>query len=242
MIQPGFDNQLISSFLLMLDYKILSRGQAYTNFSSEFFPIVSYDNNLYAYACPFKSLCNDSSISGANIISGVYLNGNYIGIGQSGLQYINHYQGVVYFNNQLPSNTVISGNYAVKDFTLELSDQPEYKLLFETKYTTNGKFAQTAAGIPLDEKTSPIIFLRVKIDDDKPFALGGYEDKTKIIRAIVIADSEYQRTAVCNILKDLCYSPFNITTQLPFDFNGNYTGISYIQNLTGKYVNGGFYH
>jgi len=239
MIQPGLDNQLISSFLLLLDYRILSRGQAYTNYSSLFYPITSYDQNLNIYSCPFKSLVNDIGISGANVLSGVYLNGNYVTIGQSGLQAINHYNGCLYFNQQLPNNTIISGNYAIKDFSIKISDQPEYKLLFETKYTTNGAYLQNPTGISLDSETSPIIYLRTKHDDNVPFALGGYEDKTKILRAIVIADTEYQRMAVVNILKDMCYSPFYITTQVPFDAFGSYTGIPY--SYTGLPQNNNYF-
>ncbi len=226
-MNPQFDNKLMSSFLLLLDHRIQDKGSAFTNYSSQLFPVTSYVNGKYAYASPFKQLCNDTSISGANVMSGVYLNGHYVSIGQSGLSAINHYQGAVYFNNVLPSNTIVSGNYAIKDFSIELTDQPEYKLLFQTKYLASNKYNQTLSGLDLDTKTSPIIFLRTKSDDNVPFALGGIENKTKVVRAIVIADTEYQRTAVCNILKDMTFSPFFLTNTLPFDAMGNMTGINY---------------
>lgn len=232
-IQPQYENKLISSFLLHIDHRIQSYGLAYTNYSGLLYPIPSMIYGQYAYATPFKQLCNDISVSGAQIMSGVYLNGNHVSIGQSGLSAINHYEGAVFFNNPLPANTVVSASYAVKDFSVEITDQPEYKLLFETKYLTSTKYNQTLSGLDLDTKTSPIIFLRSKVGNPEPFALGGIENKKKTIRAIVIADTEYQRVAVCNILKDLMYSPFYITTQLPFDAAGNMTGINYnFNNLT----------
>lgn len=227
MIQPQFENKLISSFLLHIDHRIQDKGLAYTNYTSQLYPIPSMIYGQYAYAAPFKQLCNDISISGAQVMSGIYLNGNYISIGQSGLSAINHYEGAVFFNNPLPANSIISGRYSVKDFSIEITDQPEYKLLFETKYLTSSKYNQTLSGLDLDTKTSPIIFLRSKIGNPEPFALGGIENKKKTIRAIIIADNEYQRVAVCNILKDLMFSPFFITTQLPFDAEGNMTGINY---------------
>lgn len=230
MIQPQYDNKLLSAFLLLIDHQVQSKGLAYTNYSSRFFPVASQIQGQYAYAAPFKSLCNDVSVSGANIMSGVYLNGNYVTIGQSGLAAINHYNGAVYFKNPLPANVIVSGNYAIKDFSIELTDQPEYKLLFETKYVSSPKYDQTLSGLDLDVKTSPIIFLRTKNDDDEPFALGGIEKKSKIVRAIVIADTEYQRMAVCNILKNMMYSPFYLTPTLPFDSMGNYTGLAYNYN------------
>lgn len=226
-IQPQYDNKLLSSFLLLIDHKVQEKGLAYTNRSSLLYPVASSYYGKYAYATPYKQLCNDVSISGANILSGVYLNGNYISIGQSGLSAINHYQGAVYFNNPLPTNSVVSGNYAVKEFSVELTDQPEYKLLFETKYYPYNQYNQTLSGLAIDERTSPIIMIRTKHDDDVPFALGGIENKKKTIRAIVVADNEYQRTAVCNILKNMMYSPFYLTNTLPFDGMGNMTGINY---------------
>lgn len=234
MILPQLDNKIMSSFLLLIDNKIQSKGGAFTNFSSQFYPIKnSYVQGQYAYSAPFRQLVNDTSISGATVISGVYLNGNYINIGQSGLRSINHYQGTLYFNNQLPHNTIISGNYSIKDFSIEITDQPEYKLLYESSYIPSNKYNQTLSGLDLDVKTSPIIFLRTKNDNPEPFALGGIENKKKTIRAIVIANTEYQRMAVCCVLKDMMYSPFYITNDLPFDAVGNNTGINYnYNNLT----------
>jgi hypothetical protein len=222
-----FDNKLLSSFLLLIDHKIQQKGQAFFNHSSQFYPISSNIQGQYVYSLPFKQICNDTSISGANIISGVYLNGNPITIGQSGLVSLNHYDGACYFSSPLPKNTVISGDYAIKDFSINLTDKQEYKLLFETVYKTNNMYVQTLSGLSLDTRTFPIVYLKTKNDENKPFALGGIENKTKVIRAIVIADTEYQRTAVTNILKDMCYSPFYLYSGIPFDSMGNFTGKNY---------------
>ena len=227
MISPQLDNQLLSSFLLTLDHRILDKGTAYTNYSSLFYPVDSYYQGQYIYSCPFRSLVNDVSISGANVISGLYINNNFVTIGQSGLQSINPYLGAAFFNSPLPDNSVVSGNYAVKDFSIKISDQPEWKLLFESEYIINGKYAQTPTGLPLDTETSPIIFLRTKSAVVNPIGLGGWEDNVKVVRAIVIADTEYSRTAVCNIMKNMLYSPLYITTNVPFAADGSYTGVNY---------------
>jgi hypothetical protein len=228
-----YDNQLLSAFLLLIDNKIQQNGAAYTNYSGLFYPIKSNIQGQYIYGLPFKQIVNDTSISGANIMSGVYLNGNYITIGQSGLQAINHYDGAAYFNTSLPKNTVISGNYAIKDFSVYLTDQPEYKLLMETAYEKNNMYSQNLSGLPLDVRTYPVIFLKTKNDENVPFALGGIENKTKTIRAVVISDTEYKKIAVSNILKDMLYSPFYLNEGLPFDAMGSYTGVPYnFDNLT----------
>lgn len=222
-----FDNKLLSSFLLLIDHKIQQKGQAFSNYSSQFYPISSNIQGQYVYSLPFKQICNDTSVSGAQIMSGLFINGTYTTVGSGNLVSINHYDGAAYFNTQLPKNTVISGDYAIKDFSIYLTDQPEYKLLFETVYKTNNMYVQTLSGLSLDTRTFPIIYLKTKNDENKPFALGGIENKTKVIRAIVIADTEYQRTAVANILKDMCYSPFYLYSGVPFDSMGNFTGKNY---------------
>lgn len=226
-MQPQFDNRVISSFLLMLDHEIQKRGQAYANQSSLFYPVRNPVSNSYAYAAPFKQLSNDTSVTGATIMSGIYLNNHFVIVGQSGLQAINHYKGTVYFNSALPTNTVISGSYATKEFNVELVDQPEWKLLFETQYISSNMFNQALSGLPLDTKTTPSIFIRTKVQGNKPFSLGGMDDKTLHIRAIVVVDNEFQRLGVCDILKNLNYRPLPIVNSTPFDSLGNMTGVNY---------------
>lgn len=222
-----FDAKYISSFLLFLDHRIQNEALAFSNYSGLLYPINSSIQGLYSYATPFKQLCNDTSISGANIMSGVYLNNNFVAIGQSGLYAINHDQGAAYFTSQLPQGTVISGRYSIKDFNVVLTDQIEYKLLFETKYVTNSKFNQVLSGLPLDTKTSPAIFLKVKSSENKPFAFSRIDDNSLKIRAVIIADNEFQKITVGNVLKNLNYSQFNIVNYTPFDYLGNFTGINY---------------
>lgn len=233
------DNKIISSLLLFIDHEIQKNGQAYANYSGRFYPISGGIQGLTAYAAPFKPLVNDTSISGANVMSGVYVNGNYVSVGQSGLHSINHDQGTVYFNSPLPASAVVSGNYAIKEFGVNLTDQTEQKLLFETKYLTNTKHNQVLSGLPLDTKTSPALFVKVREMENLPFAFGRIDDNNLKIRVIVITDNEFQRVGVCNILKNLNLRTFPIYSTLPFDRNGAFTGVNYnfdtINAETGYY-------
>lgn len=227
-MQPQLDNKIISSFLLYVDNRVQQRGEAYYNTNGLFYQTQSNINGLYAYTSPYKQLCNDISITGANILSGVYLNNNYVSIGQSGLVAINHYDGAIYFNSGLPKNTIISGNFAIKDFSVYLSDQPDFKLLFETKYYTNPKYGNIPkSGLPLDVKTAPAIYITVKTQENKPLVFGGIDDNAIQLRAVVIAENAYQKIGVCNILKNLFMRPFRLVESTPFDYLGNMTGINY---------------
>jgi hypothetical protein len=201
------------------------------------YPVQTKLGGYYAYSTPFRQLVNDTAVSGANVMSGVYLNGNFVTIGQSGLSMINHDLGTAYFNTALPSNTVVSGRYAIKDFSVQYTNQLEYKLLFETKYVTNSKFNQVLSGLAADVKTCPAIFLKPKVTENLPFSFGGLDDNSFKIRAVLIADSEFQRIVACNVLKNLNLQTFRIASSTPFDYLGNYTGLVYNYN-TLSFISG----
>jgi hypothetical protein len=163
------DNILMSSMLMWMDHVILKKGEAYKNFSSQFYPVSNIYNGFYTYGLPFKQVVCDSSISGANILSGVYVNNNFKTIGQNNLTGISPQNGQVYFTSGQGTNN-ISGNYAVKDFNLYLTNQPEEEILFESQYQARPKTTQTPTGLAIEAITYPCIFLKnnggIKIADD----------------------------------------------------------------------------
>ena len=77
-MKPQYDNKLLSSFLLYLDNKILSKGEAFVNHSGLFYPVENFFNGYYTYAAPYKQIVSDASITGANKLTGIYLDGNFI--------------------------------------------------------------------------------------------------------------------------------------------------------------------
>jgi hypothetical protein len=226
-----FDHQLLSSFALFLDNQIQSKGAAFTNYSGRLYPTASPITGVYAYSSPFRGLCYDDSVSGANVMTGVYLNGTFVGVGTSGLSRINHELGTVYFTGALPTNTVVSGRYALKQFNISITDEPDYKLLFETKYMVNSKFNQTLTGLAPDVKLAPAIYLKPKNFENKPFAFGRIDDNTIDMRAIIIADNQFNRIGVCNILRNLNMTTFPLITSTPLNVLGEYTGATF--NYTG---------
>lgn len=224
------DARMLSSFWLFVDHEIQRQGAAFVNKGGLFYPSTNKVAGLYTYACSYKQLCNDTSISGANILSGVSLNGNFVTIGQSGLNSINHYDGTVTFSSQLPTSTVVSGNFAVKDFSVYISDEPDYKVLMETKFHTNPKYAQQATGVALDAKTMPGIFLVPKQRVNDPIAFGGIDDNALTLRAVVLCENISQRINVCNILANLKWKPFALIGATQLDYLGNMTGVNYNYN------------
>jgi len=225
-MKAQFENKVMSSLLLKVDNHMLNQGEAFTNYSSLFYPPQSLYNNYYTYAAPFKQLVADDSIPNATVMKTVYVNGTQKNVGSSNLHGVNHFQGQVYFTAD-QGNAVISGNYSVKDFNIYLSNDPEQKILFETKHHLNPRFSQQLSGLAPDAQPFPAIFIKNMGGTQTPAALGGLKDRGIKARLVVLADSNYKLDAACSILKDLHYTYIPIVSDLPFDALGAYTGLDY---------------
>lgn len=227
-MKVNFQNTLTSSFLLYLDNTVLKRGDAYTNVSGNFYPVTGVYNGYYTYAAPYKQIVSDTSISGANQLTGIYLDGTFITPGQSGLVAINHYDGQVIFSSNKNSNT-ISGNYAIKDYNVYLTDKAEDYLLFTTKIEPKSRKGIPTRGLEINEITYPAIFLRLDSSKNDPFAFGGTDMTKTYYRTIIMSNSMFSLDAVCGILRDSSHNFFNLVNNNDLRLNAMsaYTGLSY---------------
>lgn len=218
-MKAQLDNILMSSMIMWMDNILLSEGEAYQNYNSKFYPITNIYNGFYTYGLPFKQVVSDSSITGANILSGVYINNVFTTVGQSNLTGINPNLGQVYFTTNQNSNT-LSGIYSVKDFNIYLTNQPEEELLFETQYQTRPKISQNPTGLAIESITYPCIFLKNNGGANEPFALGGMDNTIMEVRAVVLADNMFNLDAVCSILKDTARRYVPLINNSPFNTFG----------------------
>jgi hypothetical protein len=235
-MKAQFENVLMSSMVLWFDHTLIKKGEAFSNYNSEFYPITNIYNGYYTYGAPFKNLIRDESITGVNIISGVYLNNNFITTGQSGLVAINADQGQLYFNSGL-NNPTISGNYAVKDYGIYLTNENEEKILFETKFNLNPKTTENPTGLPINAQTYPAIYLKNNGGNNTPLAFGGLDSSNINVRAIVISDSIFSMDAVSSIFKDTArtYIPIIQPSEMPFNsLNGLKSRYNYDLLTTGR--------
>tara|TARA_A100001201_G_C4061027_1_gene192694 strand:+ start:209 stop:1138 length:930 start_codon:yes stop_codon:yes gene_type:complete len=250
---PQFDNRLMSSFLLWFDHNLTRRGEAFTNTSGAFYAVDNLINGYYTYGAPFKQFVSDFSVTGtgnlypnkastkhANIPTGVYLSGVFTPIGTNGLSGINYDQGQIYMTYEVENpDTSISGDYAVKDFNVYLTNEPEEKLLFETKFNLTPKTNETQTGLASNQITYPAIFLRHNGSRNEPFAFGGYDSTTFNIRAIVLADSQFNLDAVCSIFRDVSRTHVTLlqTSDMPYNSLGSFksgNNYSYTGLIKGK--------
>jgi len=229
-----FDHKAVSSLLLYLDHYVLKKGQAYKNFGSRFYPGPQIYNGLYTYYLPFKQIIADSSIAGAQVMSGIYLNNSFIMPGQSGLVDINFEQGQVYFSSDV-STSLLSGNFAVKDFNVKLTSLPDETLLFETKYSSRPKTSRQITGLAPETETYPVLFLRNEGGENVPFAMGGQDQTQILIRGAVFSDSQYNLDGLFSILRDRVrtFIPMLEVDEMPFNsYGGLKSGVYHYDNLT----------
>ena len=243
-----FDNRVMSSFLLWFDHTLLKDGEAFTDTSSWFYPVENLHNNLYTYGAPYKQFVSDHSVTGTGVAfanktvqipSGIYLDGVQLGTGTSGFSGINYEQGQVYFGTQITTpETRLSGDYAIKDFNVYLTNEPEEKLLFETKFNLRPKTSETPTGLASNSITYPAIFLRYNGSHNEPLAFGGFDMTTINQRAVVLADNQFNLDAVCSIFRDKVRSYFTLlgTGDMPYNTLGDYkSGVPW--SYTGVTVN-----
>lgn len=229
------DNLVHSSAYLWLDNLVGRTAEGYQNTSSRFYQTDSNINGLYAYGAPFKQFVSDSSVSGAQIPTGVYVGGSFIPKGTSGLIDINYKDGEVYFSS--PVNQTISGYYAVKDFNIYLTDEAEEKIIFETKYNIRPKIQRnSASGALKADIVAPCIFIKDEESNNEPMFFGGVEWVKYKYSLYIFSDNKYNINALEGYLKDSVrnYFPLISKNESPYNNLGGFNSGYF--NYTGFYA------
>lgn len=238
MIKSTPINDLYYSFGMFIDRQVCQRGAAFTNVSSLYYNVSDPElPNLSVYAAPFKQSISDYSISGANIPTGVYVNGNLAGRGQSGLINFDFLNNRVIFSGGM-NNYTVSGNYSVKDFNVYLSTSSDEELIYETAFQIQASYAKPLSGLSKYSLTVPGIFVVNSNMANNTYSFGGLVETTMNIHCIVLASSKDQLDAVGSLLIDEKYQMFPIIppNYLPYNYYGDYkTGLGNYNYLT--YVN-----
>lgn len=241
-MKTHFYNELAGSIVLWLDNRILTQGEAFYNIDSNFYRVNNY-KGLTAYAAPYKQFIYDSSISGARVITGVYVNGNFVTTGQSGFLGINYEEGLALFNSN--QNISVSGRYSAKEINVKLTSEPEEFLIFDTKYYNKNQIFGTS-GNNTNQQPYPIVYVRLDNGFNEEFAMGGEETSKNSAKLILICENQFQLDALKGILMDSArgYVPLYYKGEYPFNSYGslinnfNYTGLkSYkIENNQANFI------
>ena len=232
------ENKVMASFMLYVDNKICTKGRAFDNYASFFNETRQEYSSIYGYGSPFRQFIIDESVTNSpTIMTGAYLDGDPIHLGTSGFHSINHNKGHLYFTQQITGENRLSGNFAVKEYNIYLTNNTEAEVLFETKHHSNPKIIEDAQPLDPDTKTYPAIFIKTTNSNNVPFAYGGIDNTIMDVRCIILSDSSFSLDAVCSILRDLSRTtvPF-VQDDLPLNSLGAYSGqaLNYTGIATGE--------
>ena len=197
-----FQHKLTTSFSLWFDNFLLKKGNAYTNTTGDFFYYEDprLDSTYTAYGSPYKQWVTDSSITGATIPSGVYIDGGFSG--RSNGVVLDFENGRALISGSV-TDSAVTGEFSVKDFNIYLTNDTEDDLIVENKYVVNSRLPSGPWTYiaPYDDVV-PAVFLSTASAENKPFAFGGMEDTVTQAKGVVLADNPYQLDGVLSIFMD----------------------------------------
>jgi hypothetical protein len=208
-----FQHRATTSFFLWFDNYLLKKGQAYSNKTGKFYNYSDdrLDSRYKAFGSPYKQWVTDSSIAGADVPSGVWINNTFTSRSNNLILDFENGRTLV---SGVADTATITGAFAVKDFNIYFTNEGEEDLLVDKKYNSNPRIFSSAQNYvqPYDQVV-PAIFLSSESINNQPFAFGG-EDTTKIsMKAVVMAENAYQLDGALSIFAD---SQNEVITNIPF--------------------------
>ncbi len=230
-MKPQFDNQIMSSLLLWFDHTLLDKGEAYQNTTGQFYNVSAEYAGLDTYSSSYSQIVSDASIAGATIPTGLYAGNTLVNVGDggsSGLYAIDYNNGRSYWSGDLSVD--VTGSFAIKDFNTFLTNSTEDEILFQTQYTNRNKVSTVVpTGLEPGSKTYPVVYLKNDGSYNEPLAFGGQDNTVMKVRAIVIADSQFEIDAIGSLFRDQRYRNIAIfeASEMPFDQYGYYRNSQY---------------
>ena len=202
--------------MLWFDNYLLRKGQAFSNQTGRFYNYSDdrLDSRYKAFGSPYKQWVTDSSIVGANIPSGVFVNGSFSGRSNNLMLDFDNGRALI---SGVANSASVSGSFAVKDFNIYFTNDGEEDLIVDRKFISNPRtYSASNSHIQPYDQVVPAIFISSQSMKNDPFAFGG-EDTTKIsMKAVILAENPYQLDGVLSIFAD---SNNEVIANIPFSGN-----------------------
>jgi len=213
-MKPQFIHSATTSFFLWFDNYLIKKGEAFSNKTGKLYHYADdrLDPRFETFGSPYKQWVTDSSISGANIPTGIFINGVQK----------NRSDGIIFdFDNGrilssgISQNDFVTGSFAVKDFNIYFTNETEEDLLIDRKFVANPRvYSPQENYVNPYDAVIPAIFLSSSTVKNDPFSFGG-EDTTKILmKAVILAENSYQLEGILSIFADSKQSVF---PTIPFE-------------------------
>ena len=222
---------------MFFEHELLDKGAGFRNISGQLYPVK--DNNFpnsYVYSSPYGQWVYDSSISGANIPSGIYANNIYKPrSGNSTILDFEH--GRVISNTNL--NQPVTAVYAVKDFNVYSTSKTDAELVYAAKNSFRPEYGLPITGLSSDNIYGPSVFIKRDSMQNDPFAFGG-QDMTELgFRCVVLTNNEYDLDAVGSIFTDAARKNFLLMNHSPLNRYGDIANsgnsYNYLNDVANNY-------
>ena len=212
-MKPQYQHELMTSFLLWFDNHLLQKGEAYSNQTGQLYHFndTRLPDSYKVYASSYKQWVNDSSVDGD---TNPIIPSSFNGSGRSDHIIFDFENGrIIETGGNFGTSETITGTFAVKDFNVYLTNDTEEDLILENKFQLNSRYSQTPSGVEPYDQMAPAIFINSEFMQNEGFAFGG-EDLTKnTIKAVVLAENNYQLDGALSIFADTARKSF---TKIPF--------------------------
>ena len=229
-----FDHEFQSSLFLYLDNHILYNGEGsgitqgidfqYYEDTSDVGSIGG--SELAAFYAPQKQLVADGLTSGENK---VYISNSttvpdgwyYQDSDSSKLLVIDHYEGRIVLNPDYygdPELLSVSGDFAVKDFNIYITNESEEQLFVENEFVLaddNETYFESIKGLNLQRYVVPAVFISLNDTNNTPYGFGGQDDTKEYPRIVCVADSNYGLDGILSLGRDLSQTSF---PNIPYEY------------------------
>jgi hypothetical protein len=241
-----FLHNLQDSFRVWFENELLQEGSGYRNVTSGMLYKMSDPRMPHksTYSSPYGQIVYDQSISGAFVPSGVFsgASNTFVQRGSGGLS-LDFERGRAIFNSGIDGT--FKANYAVKDFNIYFTTQPDAKLLFENKINFRPRFYIPPSGADPNATYGPLIYIKRDYAVNEPWALGGQDNSCSYFRAIVLSDNEWEIDAVGSIFMDAARKNFPLLPSPPLNRSGDLrTGdyYNYLEDVNTNYNSSNVVH
>ena len=187
-MKPQYQHHLMTSFMLWFDHTLLQKGQAYSNKTGQLFFMEDsrLPDSYKRFSSAYKQWVTDSSIVGdVNPVIPTGFRNTLAGVDYDRAELAFDFEngGVIRTGASGPGDgAVITGEFAVKDFNIYLTNQTEEDIILDSKFSTNSRYNQTESGIQPYDQVVTAIFINTELMRIQGMALGGDDKTTNTIK------------------------------------------------------------
>ncbi len=229
-MNPTYDTNLQASAICWVNNVLESRGGAYYTVG-ETFNSASTDFQGYHAFLPSKAqMVYDSSINGAIIPTGVYVNGVMNARGVNGLS-IDFQRNQYLFTSNITST--VSGSYSAREVNTYFTHDNIEQLLFENQNFVNPKNLPNFVRNNIDASIVPAIYVQTAPGFNEFICLDGLASTKAEIKLIFISNNNFIFQNVNSLFRDEKgkYFPLLSAADFPFNYLGD------LKNGTWNYNN-----